>query len=68
MKLKGHKDPAIQRRLINENRISYQEKSISTRWSRIQKVLFAKETQQLDEELSDWHEGDVSLENCSNLQ
>lgn len=60
MKLKGFKDAAIKQRLIDENRINYQEKSISTRWSRIQRVLHAHETKMLDDELSDWHEGDVS--------
>lgn len=60
MKEKGYADKAIAQRLKDENRVAYREKSITTRYARIMRALHEHETKKLDDEVSDWHEGDVS--------
>ena len=60
MKEKGYTDKSIAQRLKDENRVAYREKSITTRYARIMRALHEHETKKLDDELSDWHEGDVS--------
>ncbi len=61
MKGLGYRDEAVRDRLISEGRIRYEAKTISTRYIRIKRVLAAQEERILDEELSDWHDGDVRL-------
>lgn len=62
MKDKGQPDINVRDRLINEGRTKYAEKSISTRYARIKRFFDEHDAEVLDEDLSDWHEGDVSLE------
>jgi len=47
-------------RLIEENRIRYVPKTVGSRWLRLRKALEAAEDERLDDELSDWHVGEVS--------
>lgn len=60
MKDEGQKDEVIRDRLIEEGRIRYNVKSISTRYARIRRAFHKAETENLDEDLTDWHQGDVS--------
>jgi hypothetical protein len=47
--------------LVNEGRIAYNPKTIGTRHARIRRVLAKQKDEMLDDELTDWHEGDVSV-------
>lgn len=60
MKDAGHSNEAVQKKLVDEGRIKYVVKSIATRYGRIQRAFHKAETENLDEDLTDWHEGDVS--------
>lgn len=60
MKDQGYRDVDVQRRLVAEGRTKYAEKSITTRYNRISRALNEDETKTLDDELTDWHDGDVS--------
>lgn len=59
MKQAGYPDEAVVKRLIEESRTRYDPKSIASRWQRIRKAVQAAEDELLDEELTDWHEGEV---------
>lgn len=59
MKQNGYKDRDIRERLINEGRTRYHPKTISTRWARLKRCVEAHADELLDEELSDWHVGEV---------
>jgi hypothetical protein len=51
--------------LAKGGRISYHQKAIGTRWARIKRMLQRVQDQMLDDELTDWHEGDVTtLSHC----
>lgn len=59
MKNAKYLEKDIAQRLADEGRIKYNAKTIGTRLARIRKKLQEKNDQMLDEELTDWHEGDV---------
>lgn len=50
----------IAQRLADEGRIKYSEKTIGTRWTRIKRKLQERHDELLDQDLTDWHDGDVS--------
>ena len=60
MKNAKYLEADIAARLKDEGRINYHPKTIGTRWARIKRVLQRQQDQLLDNELTDWHEGDVS--------
>ncbi|KAK6441444.1 hypothetical protein LTR95_002325 [Oleoguttula sp. CCFEE 5521] len=63
LKQMGHADTYVATQLAKEGRVKYNARTISGRWQRIRKVLEEKEEEQLDDELTDWHEGeDETLE------
>lgn len=51
----------IAQRLANEGRMAYHPKTIGTRWTRIKKAMAKRQDELLDNDQSDWHEGDVSV-------
>jgi len=59
MKRQGYRDPDIVKRLEDEGLTSYKQTSISSRYVRIKKKMQEKNEELLDEELTDWHEGEV---------
>lgn len=67
MKDAGYRDEEVQKRMISEGRTKYAVKSITTRYTRILRVCAAREAEDLDNELTDWHEGDVSHLTCCGL-
>lgn len=58
----GHSDEKTAQILIKEGRVKYTSRTINSRWLRLRKALEAKEAEILDDELSDWHMGEVSLQ------
>ncbi|KKY17681.1 hypothetical protein UCRPC4_g05314 [Phaeomoniella chlamydospora] len=58
MKQARYLEKDIAERLAAEGRTSYMPKTIGTRWARIKRVLQDRQDDLLDEEMSDWHEGD----------
>ena len=60
MKNAKYLEKDIAERLAKEGRVNYHPKTIGTRWARIKKVLQKVQDQMLDDELTDWHDGDVS--------
>ncbi len=61
MKQEKYTDKEVVERLIKEGRTKYHHKTISSRWVRLKRVLAAHEDELLDAQLTDWHEGDVSI-------
>ena len=61
MKQERYTDKEVVERLIKEGRTKYHHKTISSRWVRLKRVLAAREDELLDAQLTDWHEGDVSI-------
>ena len=59
MKNAKYKEKDIAQRLRDEGRTNYNAKTIGTRYARIQKKLQEKQDADLDDELTDWHDGDV---------
>jgi hypothetical protein len=59
LKQQGYSDEYVARRLAEEGRIRYVARTIGSRWLRIRKALEAKEEEILEDEMSDWHEGEV---------
>jgi len=59
LKQVGYSDEYVVQKLIDEGRIRYQAKTVGSRWQRLKKVLDEVEEQRLDDEMSDWHEGEV---------
>ena len=47
------------RKLAEEGRIRYVGRTVGSRWLRIRKALEAKEEEILEDEMSDWHDGEV---------
>lgn len=60
MKEEKFTDKQIAARLREEGRVNYHYKTIGSRWARIKRALEKKNDQDLDDQLTDWHEGDVS--------
>jgi len=67
MKQEKRSDSDVVERLVKEGRTRYHPKTISSRWVRLKRVLAAHEDEMLDEQLTDWHEGDVSLPDLDGL-
>jgi len=63
MRMKNAKflEKDIAQHLVNEGRIAYNPKSIGTRHARIMRAQQKRQDELLDAELTDWHDGDVSL-------
>jgi hypothetical protein len=59
MKHAKYQEKEIAQRLIDEGRTHYHPKTIGTRWARIKKVMQARNDELLDQDLTDWHDGDV---------
>lgn len=59
MKQQNATDHEVANRLISEGRTRYNYKTISSRWIRLRNVLAKREDELLDEDLTDWHEGEV---------
>jgi len=59
MKNAKYLEKDIAKRLADEGRTKYNVKTIGTRWAHLKKKLQEKNDQMLDEELTDWHDGDV---------
>ncbi|TKA43810.1 hypothetical protein B0A54_05569 [Friedmanniomyces endolithicus] len=66
LKQQGFSDEYVSQKLIQEGRIRYQAKTVTSRWLRLRKALEAAENERMDDELSDWHEDDVST--CSRIK
>ncbi|KAK5117977.1 hypothetical protein LTR62_004021 [Meristemomyces frigidus] len=58
LKQQGYSDEFVRQKLIQENRIRYNAKTVGSRWLRIRKALAVAEEDRLDDELSDWHIGE----------
>lgn len=61
LKQQGYPDDFVAKKLVEEGRIRYVPKTVGSRWLRLRKALERAEEDKLDDELSDWHEGEVSL-------
>lgn len=61
LKQQGFSDEYVARKLRDEGRIRYVARTVGSRWLRIRKALEAKEEEILEDEMSDWHDGEVSL-------
>ncbi|KAL9056376.1 MAG: hypothetical protein Q9162_002967 [Coniocarpon cinnabarinum] len=61
MKEAGYTDHQIVQELKGQGLTSYNPKSVATRYSRILRITRDKENERLDDELSDWHEGDNNM-------
>lgn len=59
LKQQGWSDEYVARKLAEEGRIRYVGRTVGSRWLRIRKALEAKEEEILEDELSDWHDGEV---------
>ena len=57
LKQQGLSDQEVLDRLIQEGFTGHDIETVTSRWTRIRNFLQAAE----DEEMSDWHEGEVSL-------
>lgn len=60
LKQQGYGDEYVSSKLIQEGRIRYVPKTVGSRWIRLRKALEQAENEKLDDELSDWHVGEVS--------
>ncbi|KAK4962224.1 hypothetical protein LTR28_004634, partial [Elasticomyces elasticus] len=61
MKQQGFSNRRVVDRLVAEGRTKYNEKTIYTRYLRIKRALQLHSDEMLDEELTDWHEGEPEL-------
>jgi hypothetical protein len=59
MKQARYQEKEIAQRLIDEGRTHYHPKTIGTRWARLKKVMQERNDELLDQDLTDWHDGDV---------
>lgn len=60
LKQQGHTDESVAKKLKQERRTVYTSKTVGNRWLRLKKMLERKDEERLDDELSDWHIGEVS--------
>lgn len=68
MKQQGYTDRAVANHLTTQGYTKYQPQSISSRFIRIRKVMADRNEELLHEELSDWHEGEVSIDSVLFVQ
>lgn len=59
LKKQGYNDDAVAKQLAIEGYKEYSAKRIQCRWLRLKKIVEQKEEERLDDELSDWHIGEV---------
>ena len=59
LKQQGYSDEYVAQRLMDEGRVRYVPKTVGSRWLRLRKALQEAEDEKLDDELSDWHVGEV---------
>ena len=59
MKQAKYQEKEIAQRLIDDGRTHYHAKTIGTRWARLKKAMQARNDELLDQDLTDWHDGDV---------
>jgi transposase len=59
LRKENYSDKDIAKKLEEEFGVVYQPKSVASRLPKIQKEKQEEEDQKLDEELSDWHVGEV---------
>ena len=60
LKQNNHTDEFIAETFKQEGRVSYTAKTIGSRWQKLKKFLNDAQDEKLDDELSDWHVGEVS--------
>ncbi|KAM0721156.1 hypothetical protein Q7P37_003443 [Cladosporium fusiforme] len=58
LKQQGWSDEFVARKLAEEGRIRYVGRTVGSRWLRIRKALEAKEEEILEDNMSDWHDGE----------
>ncbi|KAK4620396.1 hypothetical protein CLAFUW4_11577 [Fulvia fulva] len=58
LKQQGYADVYVANKLKEEGRMRYEPKTVGSRWLRLRKLLERIENERLDDELSDWHEGE----------
>jgi hypothetical protein len=61
MKEQGYSNEKVVAKLQEQGRIKYDKKTVGTRYIRIKTAIAQRVEQQLDDELTDWHEGEVNL-------
>ena len=61
LKHQGYTNQQVVTKLIDEGRVRYVPAPVASRWMRIRKIDEKKEDDRLDDELSDWHVGEVSM-------
>lgn len=59
LKQQGYSDDYVAQKLIAEGRMRYVPKTVGSRWLRLRKVLERAEDERLDDEMTDWHVGEV---------
>lgn len=59
MREAGCTDMQIADALANSGRVRYDKKTIASRYARIKDKMARREDQRLEDELTDWHEGEV---------
>ena len=62
MKRQGYKDTDIAVKLVDEGFTRYKPQTITSRYARIKKTIQSHNEVLLDEELTDWHAGEVSTQ------
>ena len=65
LKQQGYSDERVAHMLIHEGRVRYVPKTVGSRWLRLRKVQAQHDEDKLDDELSDWHIGDVRISSCA---
>ena len=59
LKQQGYGDDYVSAKLVEEGRMRYVPRTIGSRYLRLRKALEEREEYKLDDELSDWHLGEV---------
>jgi hypothetical protein len=59
MKNQGYSNEKVVERLQEQGRINYDKKTVGSRYLRLKNAIAEREEQRLDDELTDWHEGEV---------
>lgn len=60
--MSGVRDEEVVAELCKRGLTKYDPKSISSRWQRMRKCMQDAQDELLDEELTDWHMGEASLD------
>lgn len=61
LKQQSYSDEYVANKLREEGRTRYVGKTVGSRWLRLRKILEERDDERLDDELSDWHVGEVSV-------